>query len=192
MKRKRIPIILLILILSLAVMSPAFAQDETPDPPESEETDDAETGEGEDDESIHPIVALFAAYYASVYVDDGSGEMPNFGEDIAAYHEDGVGFGVLANMTAIVAACQESETAEACPTLAQLVDEFKNGKGMGQLYKLYGKPDKHGVGFIKKETRCNDPDNPGPPGLCKDKSEKSNNGHSNGNSNKDKDKEKDK
>lgn len=175
LKSKTILFILLVFILTLAVMSPALAQDDPPDPPETEEVDDGEESD-EGEEKVHPIVALFAAYYASIYVDDGSGEIPDFGAEIAAYHDDGIGFGVLANLTAIVASCEASEAAEACPTLAQLVEEFKSGIGLGQLYKMYGKPDKHGVGYLKQQSRCDDPENPGPPGLCKDRSEKSNNG----------------
>lgn len=84
-------------------------------------------------------------------------------EEIAAYHEQGIGFGVLVKLYAMAEASQE-----ACPTdgtttteeptctsvtVADLVTEFQSGKGMGQLFKDYGKPALLGVGHVKKALK---------------------------------------
>jgi hypothetical protein len=89
-------------------------------------------------------------------------------DEIAAYHEQGIGFGVLVKLYAMAEASQE-----ACPTgdtttdgstnsedpactsvtVADLLTEFQSGKGMGQLFKEYGKPALLGVGHVKKALK---------------------------------------
>ncbi len=98
-----------------------------------------------------------------------------FAEEIAAYHADGMGFGVLVKFYAMaeaaVQACVDKQPAETaavvstgdptetteptCEAVAvqNLVDEFQGGTGMGQLFKEYGKPALLGVGQVKKALK---------------------------------------
>jgi hypothetical protein len=127
--------------------------EETPDP---EATADPEatpepTDEGEDAEEAVPM-----------------------DEQIAAYHEEGMGFGVLVKLYAMaeasaqacldevepeaVGATDEPGTdapEDACTplTVDELVEQFKGGVGMGQLFKEHGKPALLGVGHVKKELK---------------------------------------
>lgn len=96
---------------------------------------------------------------------DGNGGMV---EPIEAYHDEGMGFGVLVKLYAIAAESQEGcatisttqpMTAEDGTPLTcgvsvqQLVDEFNSGVGMGQLFKEYGKPGLLGVGHVRKALK---------------------------------------
>lgn len=127
--------------------------DEDPLEPPDEDTD----GEGEDDDS-----------------DSGLGPI---GEEIAAYHEDGMGFGVLVKIYAMVEesqlACEsqvpeegedagEGDPVEECVPLTadELVTAFKSGTGIGLLFKEYGKPALLGVGHVKQELKKLDMDDP--------------------------------
>jgi hypothetical protein len=90
-----------------------------------------------------------------------------FAEQIARYHEEGMGFGVLVKLYAMaedsVKAClNQPVTGEAvdpkqpaCETVTveQLVTEFHSGAGMGQLFKQYGKPALLGVGQVRKDLQ---------------------------------------
>ena len=121
---------------------------ETPDPANP---DDTETGEEENESGLGPI-----------------------GEEIAAYHEEGMGFGVLVKVYAMVKASEkacaaeneagapaEGEPTEGEPaeetctplTADELVTALKDGKGMGALFKEYGKPALLGVGHVKQELK---------------------------------------
>lgn len=94
-------------------------------------------------------------------------------QEIETYHEDGMGFGVLVKLYAMAEAakiaCPTAPTTDVTPvpsdgtttdgttaaapctavTVDQLVQEFKSGTGMGQLFKTYGKPSLLGVGQVK-------------------------------------------
>ena len=97
----------------------------------------------------------------------------DFAEQIAMYHDQGIGFGVLVKLYAMaedsVQACLDQpvptepvDPAEpACVplTVDELVGEFQGGAGMGQLFKEYGKPALLGVGHVKKALR-DQPDEP--------------------------------
>jgi hypothetical protein len=117
--------------------------------------------------------------------------MPDFAGEIAAYHDDGIGYGVLANLEGISAACKEAGGLD-CPSLADLVDQFKSGVGLGELYKdCEGCDLQHGIGWIKKAIKCAEDSSSG---ACKDKDVKPenanvNNAVGNENSNKNKNKE---
>jgi hypothetical protein len=90
-----------------------------------------------------------------------------FAEQIAMFHEEGMGFGVLVKLYAMaedsVKACldQPAATSVADPTqpaceavtVEQLVSEFQGGAGMGQLFKEYGKPALLGVGQVRKSLQ---------------------------------------
>lgn len=89
-------------------------------------------------------------------------------DEIAAYHEEGMGFGVLAKLYAMAAEWQETcvavGSAEPCAvTAAELVEAFQSGTGMGQLFKEYGKPAILGVGHVKQQTKDEEHGNGGGP-----------------------------
>jgi hypothetical protein len=92
-----------------------------------------------------------------------------FAEQIAMYHDEGIGFGVLVKLYAMAEdsakACADQQaidpnqpTCEAV-TVEQLVSEFQSGIGMGQLFKEYGKPALLGVGHVRKSLQ-NQPEEP--------------------------------
>ena len=88
----------------------------------------------------------------------GDGDLAQVSEQIAAYHEDGMGFGVLVKLYAIAQEHAEdcltaaAEDGTTCPTVEELVALFQSGVGMGQIFKEYGKPDKLGVGHVRQEV----------------------------------------
>ncbi len=88
------------------------------------------------------------------------GTVSEVGDQIAAYHEAGMGFGVLTKLYAIAQesqeACAEAETAEdeTCGvTVEELVAAVQGGAGMGELFKEYGKPSILGVGHVRKALK---------------------------------------
>ncbi len=104
-----------------------------------------------DDEAVAGTVqgALETLVVAWTLEEDGS--LLQVSEQIAAYHEEGMGFGVLVKLYAIA---QESETCLLNPecTVDSLVELFQTGEvGMGQIFKEYGKPQKLGVGHVRQE-----------------------------------------
>ena len=139
----------------------------------------------------HPVVQILDAYFGrdaedetetpdpsatpdpSVTPDPSATPEPSesgltpVGEEIAQYHAEGMGFGVLVKIYAMAEAAQEAydlaaeeaaengTEAETCTavTPAELVDQFQSGTGMGQLFKEYGKPALLGVGHVKKALR---------------------------------------
>lgn len=143
----------------------------------------------------HPVVQLLSAYFdrevdagtlpeptetvtpdplatpdpsATPVADEDESGLGPIGEQIAAYHEEGMGFGVLVKIYAMAeeakAACEAQEPvatetpADGTPvepsctpvTAEELVASFKSGTGMGALFKEYGKPAMLGVGHVKK------------------------------------------
>ena len=88
---------------------------------------------------------------------EGDGDLAQVSDQIAAYHDDGMGFGVLVKLYAIAQEqadnCQTASTEDSalCPAVEELVALFKSGVGMGQIFKDYGKPDKLGVGHVRQE-----------------------------------------
>jgi hypothetical protein len=96
------------------------------------------------------------------------GSLPQVSDQIAAYHEEGMGFGVLVKLYAIA---QESEECLLNPecTVDSLVQLFQSGEvGMGQIFKEYGKPQKLGVGHVRQEL-TQDKENGNGNGNGKDK-----------------------
>ncbi len=89
------------------------------------------------------------------------GTVSEAGDRIAAYHEDGMGFGVLTKLFAMAhesqEACSGLELAEGevCGvTVEELVAAFQSGTGMGQLFKEHGKPSMVGVGHVRKAQKA--------------------------------------
>lgn len=134
--------------------------------------------------------------------EDGSLMVPDVGEQIEQYHEDGIGFGVLVKLYAIAAESQEAcmaeeedggedggddggdeggedggedageegggatEEEEPCGvTVEELIEMYLNGMGMGQIFKLYGKPTLLGVGHVK-QALDGDGSGSGKKGIC--------------------------
>lgn len=93
-------------------------------------------------------------------VQDAGGNpiVEDIGEEIAGYHEDGMGFGVLAKLMGIVIQSSENCTAQAgsedgndCEvTLGDLVALKQEGMGIGQIFDEYLKPSILGVGHIRQ------------------------------------------
>lgn len=103
---------------------------------------------------------------------DGNVTVEDIGDQIAAYHRAGMGFGQLVKLMSIAQetqdACagQEDNEGYACAlTLDELVQKVQSGVGFGQIFKEYGKPAMMGVGHIRQELRDNannaSADNPG-------------------------------
>lgn len=91
---------------------------------------------------------------------DEDGGLVQVGDQIAEYHDDGMGFGVLTKLYAMAMesqeACAEEEAGDAATgdetcgvSVDELVTAFQSGTGMGQLFKEYGKPSILGVGHVK-------------------------------------------
>lgn len=104
--------------------------------------------------------------------DDGSVHIIDVGDDIAAWHEDGLGFGVLVKLLSIAAesrrACQAGDTGGACDVTAQsLIDAFRSGTGLGELFQQYGRPSILGVGQVRNaDSAANQSENAGQTGVC--------------------------
>ena len=76
-------------------------------------------------------------------------------DEVTAYHEDGMGWGVLVKLYAMAA-----ESLEACDgvedcgvSVEELVEMFNSGTGMGQLFHEFGKPAQLGVGHLRKAVK---------------------------------------
>jgi hypothetical protein len=101
---------------------------------------------------------------------DADGTLHQMGEEIDRLHEEeNLGFGVIVKFLSMAEeaaqACAEQDAAptegvDPCAVSLQgLVDEFKGGTGIGQMFKQYGKPDKVGIGHVRndKEGKGNGP-----------------------------------
>jgi hypothetical protein len=98
--------------------------------------------------------ALDALTVSLEVTDDGTTTtVDGVGDDIAAYHESGVGFGVLVKLYAIVAECEENAGEDCDLTVDFLISEYQNGMGMGELFALYGRPSLLGVGHVRQALR---------------------------------------
>jgi len=84
---------------------------------------------------------------------DEDGGVVQTGDEIAAYHEDGLGFGVLAKLYAMA-------DASGVP-VDELVAAFQSGTEMGDLFKDYVKPSIRGVGHVRGKGHGR-PDHAGP------------------------------
>ncbi len=80
-------------------------------------------------------------------------------EQVAALHsEEDLGFGEITKLLQIVVEAKASCTLEGANcdvTLDSLIDKYQSGVGMGELFKIYGKPEITGVGQVKQEEKEN-------------------------------------
>jgi hypothetical protein len=138
-----------------------------------EESDD---GEEEVPTFEHPVVAVFREYFGDEVADEVAAYHPQGqggevgGEEPEEEEGEGVGFGVLVKMYAIAAESQEAceGVEEPCGvTVEELMAAYNSGVGMGELYKLYGKPSVLGVGHMKNGG--GPPEHAGPKEGKKDK-----------------------
>lgn len=158
----------IILVLLVSVFGTAGAQTgpvTTPTPPPTDELQGA---------YVHPIAQIIGAYFGrdKAATDEATPtpETPVFtpeeiAEQVNAYHEEGIGFGVLVKLYAMAEASAEKcstatvdttdPAAQPCVVVSvdELVTAFQGGQGMGQLFKEYGKPALLGVGHVKKELK---------------------------------------
>jgi hypothetical protein len=176
MKKLKIIALVGVLLLSLFVAGVASAQDEPPEDPPPTGT------------YTHPIVQLLASYFGQTEsTDSDSGQEQDTGqeqgqdadqeqdsqaaleEEIAGYHEEGLGFGELVKLYAIAAeseeACAEEggtqDSEEPCGvTVEELVEMVEGGTGMGQLFQMYGRPSMLGVGHVRQQLNDGAPGGP--------------------------------
>jgi hypothetical protein len=218
MKHKTFATIGILAVLLVLVFSTAAAQTGTP----TSATPTPTTGPTQMPSKFlsHPIVQILSAYFGRETEDqadptptepvptDGSTPVATpteavpgqtsqqaLAEEIAQYHEEGMGFGVLVKLYAMAEvskqACADApvatdttETVCTPVTVDEMVTEFKSGSGMGALFKEYGKPAMLGVGHVRKAMQAlqNQQATPGVTQTQKDHSmkPKDNNGQGNG------------
>jgi hypothetical protein len=79
---------------------------------------------------------------------ESEGNLKQVSDQIALYHGEGMGFGVLVKLYDTVKETKACQQDPEC-TVDYLVGLFQSG-GMGQIFKEYGKPDKVGVGHVRQ------------------------------------------
>ncbi|MGA9532846.1 MAG: hypothetical protein WBR18_09040, partial [Anaerolineales bacterium] len=97
------------------------------------------------------------------YDGEGNPFVVDAGDEVAALHDDGMGFGVIVKLLSMAKVASEAciaadsvtptdpEAFDPCTVnLQNLVDEFNGGTGLGQMFKEYGKPSFLGVGHVKQ------------------------------------------
>lgn len=119
--------------------------------------------------------------------DVAGGSASDAGDEIGALHDDGYGFGTLVKVYAIAEeaqqACADQPTGEGevteevgdeevdpCDVSVDLLLEELEGKGMGQLFQVYGKPSIVGVGHVRQlldgDTSFDEGNGNGAKGIC--------------------------
>lgn len=137
----------------------------------------------DEEEVAHTYMEALGALIVEWELSEGEegSSVVTVGDDIAAYHEDGIGFGVLVKVYAIAQAATEAcgeeavapaegEEETACgATVDEIMALIEEGTGMGQLFQLYGRPDLLGVGHIRQLLNGEDDgggDGDGLHGVC--------------------------
>lgn len=218
MERKTIASFGILIVLLASLVGTAGAQSGTTTDPGSSVTPTAVAGAKF---FTHPVVKLLSAYFdqeteetatatepSEVSESPEASESPSpeasetaepspsglgpIGEEIATYHEQGMGFGVLVKLYSMAKASEEAcqakaattgetpttvsagegtstsdvtPTPEPCTpvTIEELATAFKGGTGMGNLFKQYGKPALLGVGHVRKALKAQAESTPEPP-----------------------------
>ncbi len=86
---------------------------------------------------------------------DINGNRVPVSDQIAALHDQGIGFGVLVKLFAIAKASGGAVTVE------ELLAQVQSGVGMGELFKTYGKPPEVGVGHVRQNLKATNQGQPG-------------------------------
>ena len=117
--------------------------------------------------------ALAVDWELQVVDEEGTVGVVDGSDEIATYHEDGLGFGVLVKLYAMAA--------KSGVPVEELVAAFQSGTGMGELFEEYGRPSILGIGHIKQQAKAKEhirakehkgvgpPDHAGPKGDDADK-----------------------
>jgi hypothetical protein len=111
-----------------------------------------ELGENDVDERFLEAIETFTVDWE---LEDG--KVVQATEKIADYHQEGIGFGVLVKLFAMAEANDDL-------TVEELIEQFMNGTGIGELFKEYGKPSLLGVGHVRQELKVKET-NRGFPGM---------------------------
>jgi hypothetical protein len=120
----------------------------------SAELADGTTVEVTEEQATELQAALDSLNVSLDVTSDGeTSTLAGVGDDIAAYHDSGLGFGELVKLYAIVAECEENAEETCDLTVEFLVGEVQGGMGMGELFALYGKPSLLGVGHVRQALR---------------------------------------
>lgn len=154
------------------------------------ESGDSISFELDDAEAAGTLSAALDTLQADWTVEEGG--VSDVGDDIADYHDDGIGFGVLVKVYAIFEeaqqACQESaeeapteegetvvdeESGEVDPcdiTVEMLLEQLET-MGLGQLFQVYGKPAIMGIGHVRNigegdGTTSSSSSSSGATGIC--------------------------
>lgn len=123
--------------------------------------------------SFSGALATLEVSWTLVTEDDGSVRVADAGDEIAALHEEGWGFGDLVKAYAIVAqvqeACEEGTLeGDVCSlTVEQVLAEYEAaGEDWGPLFEQYGRPSILGIGHLIMQSGPpggGGPDGQGPP-----------------------------
>lgn len=124
---------------------------------------------------------LAAAFSSLNLMLNKDGSLQDVGQDIAMYHEEGFGFGVIVKLYSMAKdSMKDCESAEEPPAgegaeaeegepeacgldVAALFEALKNKEtSIGQLFRKYGKPALLGVGHVRHDNG----EGPGPYGQC--------------------------
>lgn len=179
MKKFRWLVIPLVLGMLLASMNVAMAQsvDTTPPAPAEDPGTLPPTTDPTPTYNINPIVKLLAQFFSLLFAPVATetptttepaptDEIPTEEtpivtppplallpeEQVAAYHAEGLGFGVLVKLFSIASAAQEQCKLDGtlCDvTVDSLIAQVQAGVGIGQIEAQYGKPTFLGIGHIK-------------------------------------------
>jgi hypothetical protein len=74
-------------------------------------------------------------------------------EQVAAYHAEDLGFGVLVKLFSIASAAQaqcQLDGTQCDVTVDSLIAQVQSGVGIGQIEKQFGKPEFLGIGQVRK------------------------------------------
>jgi hypothetical protein len=107
-----------------------------------------------DDETAENLRQELASVSVSWHLKD-DGSLVQSGDQIAYYHDQGIGFGVLVKLYAMAEhfdyECRTGNNPDACEiSLEDLIQSFQEGTGLGEMFKVYGKPELLGVGHVRK------------------------------------------
>ena len=176
-KIKWMGLIVAVLML-VTVISPVFADSETD--PSVEPVLEEETSSFWEHPIVKLLASFFSSLFEPPAVEEpseanGDGteppappEEPSEGNEtepvpvvvpeevIAGLHEEQeLGFGEITKLLQILAEAKDDcvfNDVNCDVTLDGLIDEYKAGAGMGELFQKYGKPELLGVGHVRKEA----------------------------------------